>query len=260
MSKKIPLKEKLRTGKPVMGTWNTLASPLVTEVMAMAGYDFQIIDLEHGPFVLDNIHAFVSACEGKTECSPLIRIPANQSWMALQAMDQGAHGLVVPHIQDKDSAVKLLSSMKYYPVGNRGFTPFSKSGGFSNVNTRAYIDKVNRESVGVAIIESVTGLNNLDEIAEQDGIDVIYFGAYDLSQDMGHPGDVRNVAVVDAISKAIEIVLKNGKCPGGFVAQSQDDVKWLLDIGMRFITYDVDSSTLFRSISCVTEWFASEVD
>lgn len=253
-----PIREKMAAGRPVIGTWNTLASPLLTEVMAKAGYDFQIIDLEHGPFVLGSVHQFVSACEGTTQCSPLVRIPANEDWMALQAMDQGAHGVVAPHIQDAASAAKLARAIKYHPEGKRGFTPFSKAGGFTNRSTTAYVATANREGVGIAIVESRAGLDHLEEIVAQDGIDVIYFGAYDLSQDLGHPGDVRNPAVVAAIREGVDVVSRRGKYAGGFVPQSPDDVKWLLDMGMRFITYDVDSSTVLRSVSAITEWFASE--
>jgi len=253
------MREKLDRGLPVIGTWNTLAAPLVTEVMAQAGFDFQIIDLEHGPFILDQVHLHVSACEGGTECSPLVRIPANEPWMALQALDQGAHGVVVPHIQDALGAGRLAQAIKYYPHGMRGFTPFSKAGGFSNQRTAEYVHVANRETVGVAIVESLAGLANVEEISAQEGIDVVYFGAYDLSQALGHPGEPRHPEVVAAIRQGVERVQKLGKCAGGFVPQSKDDVKWLLDFGMRFITYEVDSSILFRHVRDLRDWFAMEI-
>lgn len=260
MLKKNPLKEKLSQGLPVLGTWNTLASTLVTEVIAQAGFDFQIIDLEHGPFILDQVHLHVAACETSQTCCPLVRIPANESWMTLQALDQGAHGVIVPHISDQQAAQNLSRSIKYYPQGARGFTPFSKAGGFSNHRTTDYVSIANRELVGVAIIESLEGLEKVEEISAQEGIDVIYFGAYDLSQALGHPGEPRHPGVVSAISKGVEQVQKSGKAPGGFVPQSKDDLKWLLDMGMLFITYEVDSSIIFRHIHDISQWFAKEIE
>lgn len=253
-----PIREKLAHNLPVIGTWNTLAAPLVTEAMAQAGFDFQIIDLEHGPFILDQVHLHVSACENAACCSPLVRVPVNEPWMVLQALDQGAHGVVVPHIQDAEAARKLAQAIKYHPHGSRGFTPFSKAGVFSNQHTAAYVNAANRETLGVAIVESLSGLANVEEIASQKGIDVVYFGAYDLSQALGHPGEPRHLEVVAAIRQGALLVQKLGKCAGGFVPQSKDDIKWLLDMGMRFITYDVDSSILFRHVRDLSDWFATE--
>jgi 4-hydroxy-2-oxoheptanedioate aldolase len=232
---------------------------LVTEVIAQAGFDFQIIDLEHGPFILNEIHHHVSACESGTDCSPLVRIPSNQAWMALQSLDQGAHGIVVPHIRDADAAQTIAQAIKYYPLGNRGFTPFSKAGGFSNLNTAEYVRTANQETIGIAIIECLSGLENVRGIASVPGIDVIYFGAYDLSQALGYPGEPRHPAVISAIKQGVAQVQSVGKYAGGFVPQSKDDIKWLLDMGMRFITYEVDSSMIFRHTKDMKDWFETEI-
>jgi len=254
------LKQKLHSGKPVLGTWNTLASPLVTEVLAQGGLDFQIIDLEHGPFNLDQLHLQVSACENAPACTPLVRVPANEEWMVLQALDQGAHGVVVPHIPNREAAQKLVASMKYHPLGVRGFTPFSKAGGFTNRDTAKYVDRANNSTLSVIIIESEEGLDKLAEVVAVEGIDVVYFGAYDLSQALGHPGEVRHPEVVTAIKKGVQTVAASGRWAGGFVPQSRDDIKWLLDMGMRFITYQVDSNVLHAHMSDISEWFNQETD
>lgn len=252
------LKTKLKKGEPVLGTWNTLASPLVTEVLAQSGLDFQIIDLEHGPFILDKLHLHVSACENSPSCTPIVRIPSNENWMALQVLDQGAHGIVVPHISNRQDSIRFLNSIKYQPYGERGFTPFSKAGGFNNKNTSSYVENANNSILSVVIIESKEGLDNLEEIIDEDDIDIIYFGAFDLSQVLGCPGDVKNPKVISSIQRGVDIVNKKGKYAGGFVPQSKDDVKWLLDMGMKFITYDVDSSIIYSRVSDVTDWFKNE--
>jgi 4-hydroxy-2-oxoheptanedioate aldolase len=258
MLSKNVLKDKLQSGFPVIGTWNTLGAPLVTEVFAQAGLDFQIIDLEHGPFMLDKIHRHVSACESVQECTPLVRVPSNEDWMVLQALDQGAYGVVVPQISNKQSAERLISSVKYHPFGKRGFTPFSKAGAFNDNKTTEYVERANKEVLSVVIIESREGLENLDEIVEVSDVDVVYFGAYDLSQALGYPGDVKHHQVVDAIRNGVDLVVRNKKTAGGFVPRRKDDIKWLLDMGMRFITYEVDSSILYTQIKDVTTWFTEE--
>lgn len=253
------LRNRIESGVPVLGTWNTMAAPLATEALALAGLDFQVVDLEHGPFVLDRVYEHVSACEASTSCTPLVRIPMNADWMVLQALDQGAHGVVVPHIADAVAARELAGSLRYRPDGNRGFTPFSKAGGFSNVDVTGHVNRSNDGIVGVAMVESTVGLEAAGEIASVEGIDVVYFGAYDISQDLGHPGQPTHPAVVEAISDGVERVRAAGKCAGGFVPQDRAGIAWLLEMGMGFITYEVDSSILHRHVSDIAGWFAGEV-
>jgi 4-hydroxy-2-oxoheptanedioate aldolase len=258
MLKTCSLKKKIKSGKPVIGTWNTLGSPLVSEVLARAGFDFLIIDFEHGPFDISNIYQYVNACE-KYDCSPIVRVPSNSAWISLQALDQGAHGIMVPGVGSSKEALSFVSSAKYYPKGTRGFTPFSKAGGFTNDNINMYTEKANAFTVTGIIIESINGINQLDEILDVEDLDIIYFGAYDLSQDLGVPGEVRNKKVVSVIESAVNKAVSVGKCAGGFVPQSKDDVKWLLDMGIKFITYNVDSDILYRPVNDVVEWFESEI-
>ena len=201
----------------------------------------------------------VSACEITDSCTPLVRLPANEDWLILQSLDQGAHGVVVPHIANKQAAEELVSSVKYSPQGKRGFTPFSKAGGFNNFDTSSYVKLANKSTLSVIIIESEEGLNNLDEILEVPDIDIVYFGAYDLSQALGYPGDVKHPNVISAITNGVDMVRNSEKYAGGFVPQSKDDIKWLLDIGMRFITYEVDSSMLFRHVYDVVQWIDKEI-
>ena len=249
------LKEKLKKGEAVLGTWNTLSSPLVTEVLAQSGLDFQIIDLEHGPFAMDKVYLHVSACEN-SQCTPLVRIPSNSDWMALQALDQGAHGVVVPHINSVDDAKTFVDATKYHPQGNRGFTPFSKAGGFTNVNVDKYVGRAIDETINIVIIESKEGLDNLEEILKVNAIDIIYFGAYDLSQALGHPGNTKHPEVVHAIQQGVDLVNGADKYAGGFVPQSKDGIQELLDMGMKFITYEVDSSIIYKQVKGTSNWFS----
>lgn len=256
--KKNFLKEKIIAGKPVIGTWNTLSSPLVTEVLARSGYDFIIIDFEHGPFDISNINLYINACESYN-CSPIIRIPKNETWMSLQALDQGAHGVMVPGIDSYRTASDFISSIKYFPKGKRGYTPFSKAGGFTNRNNNDHSLNSNNFTLSSIIIESIDGINNIDEILKIKDLEIIYFGAYDLSQDLGCPGDIKNDKVISIIKSAVKKVNSVGKIAGGFVPQSKEDINWLLKIGIKFITYNVDSDIIFSNSNKITEWFKQEI-
>ena len=98
-------------------------------------------------------------------------------------------------------------------------------------------------------------MNNLEQIASVDNIDIIYFGAYDLSQALGYPGEVQHPNVIKEIEKGIKIVNKLGKYAGGFVAQSKNDIDELVKMGMKFITYEVDSSIIYSHVKDITDWF-----
>ena len=251
------VKERLAQGQPVLGTWHTLASPLVTEALAYAGLDFLILDFEHGPFALDRVHEYVVRCE-RHACSPIIRLPVPEAWMVLQALDQGAHGVMVPQARNAADARRLIESAKYPPRGGRGFSPFPRAGGFTNRETATYPERANAFTLTATIVESRQGLEALKEMLVLEDLDVVYFGAYDLSQEAGVPGDWRHPKVLPAITRGVQQVTAAGKTAGGIVAESQDDVKQLLDMGMRFITYDVDSAILARPIQTLVEWFSKE--
>ena len=252
------LKDKIKQDIPILGTWNTIGSPMFSEVLSFSGLDFLIVDFEHGPFQIDQVHDYVNRCESNS-CTPIFRIPSNSDWMALQVLDQGGHGVMAPHIDDKDSAQLLVNSTKYHPNGKRGFTPFTKAGGFTNLHGDVYAEKANEFTIVSIIVESKEALENLDEILEVDEIDVVYFGAYDLSQALKVPGQTRHASVLKEIESGVQKVNNKGKYAGGFVAQSKDDISWLLDMGMRFITYDVDSSIVYKAVSEVTDWFGNEL-
>lgn len=242
--------EKLYNGHTVYGVWNTLGSSLVTEVLAKSGLDFVIIDLEHGPFEIHRISDYVNACQ-VYDCIPIIRIPKNDSWMSLQASDQGGQGIMLPGVTNKDEAQNFLNQVKYNPIGHRGFSPYTKAGGFNNYPN--YKDYANDLISTIIIIENMEGLNNLDEILKVDLIDIIYFGAYDLSQDLGLPGDIYNDKIISLIKKGVEKVHNAGKFAGGFVPKTLDEIKKVKDLGMNFITINVDSNIIYQSIKNIID-------
>ncbi len=247
------LRQKIKMNQPVIGTWNTMDSVLSTEVLASSGIDFLIIDFEHGPFQIANVHNFINASL-LYNCSPIVRVPKNTQWMSLQALDQGANGIMMPGIKNKRSAKKFIDQIKYAPVGKRGYSPFTKSGGFSNENLN-YKNEANELTTSIIIIEDMDGLNNIDEILEVDALDVIYFGAYDLSQVLGFPGDVYNNRLLDLLKPAIEKVTKIGKFAGGFVPQNKDELIFVKELGINFITYGVDTNILHKSLKAINDWF-----
>lgn len=242
------VKQKLLNGRPVVGIWNTLNSPKITQIFSFAGLDFQIIDFEHGPLDFNNLFNQVMACTSSTRCSPLLRIPANIDWMALQALDQGVHGLVIPHLENVNDICEFSSFTKYPPAGTRGFSPYTSAWKFDCSNTSTRTVSFNENILRVGIIESLPGLDSIDKFLELDLLDVYYFGAYDLSLALGKPGEPYDPSVLSHIQICIDKVNAANRFAGGFVPQSFVEVEQLLDMGIKFITYNVDSSILYSNV------------
>lgn len=244
------LREKIESGKSVYGIWNTLGSPMVTDVLASSGLDFILIDFEHGPCDLSRISDYVNACL-RYDVSPIVRLPELSDWKILQALDQGAHGVIIPHIETKEETEKLINFTKFYPEGKRGYTPFTKAGGYTGKDSEKFSSNANELTLTSIIIESKKGLDNLDDILAVNELDVVFFGSFDLSQELGCPGETRSEVVKDAIKSGIEKVKKAGKCPGAYLANSIEDINWLKELGVEFIIYKVDSSILKDEITNV---------
>ena len=248
------LSKKMSELKPVIGTWNTLGSPLVTEVIASSGVDFIIIDFEHGPFSIEKTSDYVNACN-LYNCSSIVRIPKNSRWIALQALDLGAKGIMIPNVQNKEYVNKLIKIIKYPPIGSRGYSPFTKAGRFNESDTE--YQKKSNKNISIIIIEDKIGLNNIDEILEVESVDIVYFGAYDLSNSLGLSGDIKNPKFLEIIKKNVLKVLKSKKYAGGFVPKNIDQVNMIRDIGINFITYNIDSFLIYDSFKKVMDWFNS---
>ena len=250
------VKQKLLDGKPVLGIWNTLNSPRVTEIFSCAGLDFQIIDFEHGPLDFNNLHNQVLACTSNNKCSPLLRIPSNTDWMVLQALDQGVQGIIVPHVECADDLSKFSSFTKYSPEGIRGFSPYTSAWKYDKTNASSRIVSFNQSILRVGIIESLPGLHSLEKFLELNLLDVYYFGAYDLSLAFGKPGDPYDSVVLSHIQQCIDMVNSANRFAGGFVPQSLVEVERLLDMGIKFVTYNVDSSILYSNVCSLADYFS----
>jgi 4-hydroxy-2-oxoheptanedioate aldolase len=250
------IKEKLKKGGSLIGTWNTFGSTMATKVIASSGLDFQILDLEHGPFSLSNIHDHVASSK-YYDCPCLLRIPDNQKWISLQSLDQGVEGIVFPQIEDASSAKEAVGSLKYFPDGNRGFSPFTFSGEFTNNSVKEFVRNSNENSVSVILLESLDSIKNLPEILKIKELDVVYIGAYDLSKSMGKPGDIFHKKVVSKVEEAADLINKSGKAAGSFVPQNEDQIKFCLDLGLRFITYSVDTFELKNAFIKANKSFRS---
>ena len=241
------IKNMLYEGKTVVGPWCTIPSPDIIHIFGTAGMDFVIIDMEHGAITYEVMTAMIRAADA-TDTSPIVRVAGEHG--ILHALDAGAHGVLVPHIESVKDATKAISHAKYHPIGKRGFSPFTPAGGYEASPVHAEIQ--NELTMLGLILEGINGVKNLDAILSipdiEDKVDLIYIGAYDLSQSLGHPGDVDNPDVRGAMFECIDKIRDRGIVAGGYVAKGASDIEWMALAGMQFITLLPDSAILYRAV------------
>ncbi len=250
MKKRMSLKDSLKRGKVVYGPWCVIPSPSTINVIAATGVDFVIIDMEHGPQGFETVEDMIRAAEVEG-CAAIVRVAKNDESLILSALDIGATGVIVPHIESREDAVKAIAHVKYYPAGQRGFSPFTRAGGYSLHNVKDHAEKQNRKTMVILLLEGKGGINNLDDILSikdiRSKIDIIYIGAYDLSQAIGHPGQVDHPEVRRQMEVCIRKIKAKGIAAGGYVAKNDKDIQWMTKLGMQFITLMPDCTILFHA-------------
>lgn len=243
------LKEKLRKGEVVVGPFVIVPSPTLVDTLGYSGMDFCIIDTEHGPISMETAVDLVIAAQG-TGVSPVIRVGANDERLILRTLDIGAEGVQIPQINVKDDALKVVHSAKYAPIGERGLSVFTRAGNYFKdggaVGGKIHTDRQNEETTVIVHIEGKRGLDNLDEIMEVEGIDVLFLGPYDISQSLGVPGQVRSRKVETALKQAATEARAQKRAVGSY-ARDTDMGKWLLDIGVQYLSFNVDATIYMQA-------------
>ena len=233
------LKRKLAEGRVVLGTFITLNCPDLVEIAGLAGFDYCIIDTEHGPGNPESIQHMIRAAELRGMAA-IVRVTDTAPTTILRTLDVGAAGIQVPQVNSPETAENVVRSAKYFPKGDRGacLTRSSRYGFVPGV--AEYFDEANRETLVIVHCENRQGLECLDGIAAVDGVDVIFVGPYDLSQSFGIPGQIYHPVMVDAVARALAAAKRAGK-PAGIFVGSVEEAKARIEQGFSYIAYSTDS-------------------
>ena len=245
------LKQKLESGKCVYGPFVRIPDPAVMEILGYAGFDFAIIDLEHGPMGVHQAENLVRA--GKLAgMAPVIRIRENAETMIVRALDTGASAVQIPQINTAAAAQKAARAARFYPRGMRGVCAFTRNAEYSNIPIPDYFAKANENTLTILQIEGCDGLNDLDAILEVQRIDVLFIGPYDLSQALGVPGEVMSRTVL----KAMETITAKARAKGVFVGSfsaGKEALRLHRDMGVQYLSYHIDGEILLRGARMLLE-------
>ena len=242
--KKNHLKRALNEGKVVFGPFMKFTDPAAVEVMGFAGFDFVIIDEEHGPISMESAQNMIRAAES-VNITPIIRVGNNDEALILRALDIGAQGIEIPQINSRSDAVRVVKSVKYSPQGERGVCRYVRAANYSSMDKFAYFKSANDETMIIAHIEGVEGINNLNEILSVSGIDVIFIGPYDLSQSLGIPGEVNHSLVVEKMKEVISKCNKKKIAVGTFADDIETARTWV-SLGVQYMAFSVDVGILYN--------------
>jgi len=245
------LKKALQDGKNVFGPFLKFTDPAVVEIMGFAGFDFVIIDAEHGPISMQSAQNMIRAAE-TANITPIIRVANNDEALILRALDIGAQGIEIPQINSKSQAIKAVKSVKYSPKGERGVCRYVRAANYSSMDKFKYFKSANNETMIIAHIEGVEGVNNLDEILSVPGIDVIFIGPYDLSQSLGIPGEVSNPLVTEKM-KEVVLKCKENEVSVGTFADDVKTAKFWVSLGVQYMSFSVDVGILYEGSKQIVE-------
>jgi 4-hydroxy-2-oxoheptanedioate aldolase len=230
-------KQALANGDRVIGCWLSFAEASAAEIMGTAGFDWLVIDGEHGPNDIRSIRDQLMALHSSPS-HPVVRVPVGETWMIKQVLDAGAQTVLVPMVESGDQARELVRACTYPPLGNRGVgataTRATRCGSVSD-----YIQTADEEICLLVQVENRAGMEALDDILAVEGVDGVFIGPADLSTDMGYAGNAAAPEVRDVISDAIDLIREAGKAPG-ILGVSEDAVQTYSDMGAQFLAVGID--------------------
>ncbi|MDA1279597.1 MAG: aldolase/citrate lyase family protein [Chloroflexi bacterium] len=218
------LKQKLNAGNTAIGPFVGLPSPGMVETMGWMGFDFVVIDCEHGPMDYETAENMIRAAE-LSGTTPILRIGLNEQQHIQRYLEAGAAGVMIPLINDAEDAQKVVDSVKYPPIGRRG--AFSgRSARFGLQAMAEYIKEANEETFISLQIETPEGVENQDEIIATEYADAIFLGPGDLSVNFGLPGQTMHEKVVDTIEGLVTRIHDAGKHAGTLGVTAEQTIFW----------------------------------
>ena len=245
-------REKLGSPEGVFGPFMITSDPAFVEAAGYAGYDFVLLDMEHGPGTFENLQNLIRGAN-VADVMPVVRVPRGSDIWIDQALDVGAGGVMIPQIDTAEQAKVAVAVAKFAPRGNRGTCRFVRSAGYGAISGDEYFTKA-QETVVIVQAEGKKAIENLDDILDVEGIDIIFIGPYDLSSSLGIIGQINHPLVMDTIQEICDKAAKKGVWVGCF-ADNVQSAKNLRKMGVKFIGYSCDTAIFMRgAIADVTEY------
>lgn len=226
------LKQRLYAGKAAFGVMCTFPAPPVIEMLGYLGFDWILLDNEHGSITVDSAEVCIAAAE-LSGMAPIVRPIASKPESIAPFLDRGAWGVQVPHVNSADEARAVVDAVKYGPEGHRGIFSGGRPARYGLAGTTAdYAKAANRETLVCVMLEEVEAIENLSELVTVPGVDVYFIGSGDLSQSMGYTGQQTHPEVQQVMERGVKAITAAGRiagcsCPDALIPK-------FLDLGVQY--------------------------
>lgn len=248
-----PFRSALGAARPLVGIWGMLNSVSATEGLGWAGFDWLLIDGEHSPAELGDILSHLRAIAA-TPTVPIVRIAENDTVLFKRTLDIGARTIMVPMVQDAAEAEAAVRAMRYPRAGNRGFAAMHRASRYGHVP--GYVHRASEGLFLIGQVETPEALGRVEEIADVDGLDAVFFGPGDLSANLGRLGEPAHAEITALILDGAAKVRALGKATGALAA-SPDQARAFLSGGLDFVSVASDCALLFGNADRVAGEFTA---
>jgi 4-hydroxy-2-oxoheptanedioate aldolase len=252
-------KHALAAQQPQIGLWVSIVSSVTAEIVADAGFDWLLLDMEHSPNDMMSLHGQLSAVErarARPESGgaahPIVRPPWNDTVMIKRLLDVGVQTLLIPFVETAEQAAAAVAATRYPPAGVRGVSASARSSAYGRVAN--YLHRAADELCVLVQVESRKGYENLEAIARTPGVDGVFIGPQDFAAGFGHLGNPGHPEVRAAIEDAITRIRQYGKAPG-ILAPVEADAQRFLALGALFVAVGSDNGLLSKSADALAKKF-----
>jgi 2-keto-3-deoxy-L-rhamnonate aldolase RhmA len=250
------VKQALREGRPTAGAWLHLCSAISAEIMSRAGFDWLLIDMEHGHGDYQTLLGQLQAIEGSPTI-PIVRVQWNDPAVIKRVLDIGAYGVMVPWIANRREAEAAVRATKYPPAGIRGIAGSHRAGGYGR-HAGEYWKRANEEILVVIQVETPSAVAEIEEIVRIPGVDVVFIGPADLSTALGHMGNPAAPEVRAAMERVETAARAHGVALGN-ISRGWEQARELYKRGYQFVTLCSDTSLVVQGATDILGRFKQDV-
>ena len=235
------IKRKLSEGEIVVGLSTRMPRVDTALIAKTCGFDWLFIDMEHGTFSVDSATQ-LSVAAISLGITPIVRVPGFEHHHSTRVLDNGAQGVIVPHVDTPEVAQRIAQNLRYPPIGHRSIASMQPVASYKSLSMSEFTRQINEEAVVVVMLESPKAITNAEAIARIDGIDVLLIGTNDLCAEMGLHGQFGHARVEEAYREMVAACKKHGKVPGMAGVYDPKLMEKYIGIGARFVLGGSDLS------------------